>query len=97
MQYKPLEAISEEMFVLGLSMPRQLDCKDNCRQANNLIREASELKIVTKSGKSPIGGEGVSKKIKKSKIRNLDFLIRGGGDYIFIFFPNVNLDFKCFS
>ena len=37
------------------------------------------------------------KKSKKSKIRNLNFLIRGGEGYIFIFFPNVNEDFKYFS
>ena len=34
-------------------------------------------KNVTKSGKSPKGG-GTVQKIKKSKIQNLDFLIRGG-------------------
>ena len=44
--------------------------------------------------KVPKGGEGSALKIKKSKIRNLDFWIRG---YIFIFFPNVNVDFKCLS
>ena len=36
-------------------------------------------KNVTKSGKTPKGGEGSAQKIKKSKFRNLDFLIRGGG------------------
>ena len=53
------------------------------------VREASELKNVTKSGKSP--------KIKKSKILKLDFLKGGGGVWIIRFFPNVNVDFKCFS
>ena len=37
---------------------------------------------------------GAAQNIKKSKIRNLDFLIRAGGGYIFIFFPNVNIDFR---
>ena len=49
----------------------------------DIDREASELKTVTKSGKSPKGGEGSAQKIKKSKIRNLDFLIRGGEEAIF--------------
>ena len=52
------------------------------------VREAFELKNVTKSGKSPQGG-GSAKNIKKSKIRNLDFLIRGRP--YFHFFPK----FKC--
>ena len=43
------------------------------------VREASELKNVTKSGKSP--------KIKKSKILKLDFLIRGGGSPDYRVFP----------
>ena len=43
------------------------------------------------------GGGGSAKNIKKSKIRNLDFLIRGGGGHIFIFFPNVNAHFRYFS
>ena len=60
------------------------------------LREASELKNVTKSGKSPIGGGGVRKKnqkVQNSKIGVFGLLIRGGGGYIFIFFPNVNIDF----
>ena len=44
----------------------------------DIDREASELKTVTKSEKCQKGGEGSAQKIKKSKIRNLDFLIRGG-------------------
>ena len=51
-----------------------------------LLREAFELKNVTKSGKSPPGGGGSEKNIKKSKIRNLDFLIRGGEEAIYSFF-----------
>ena len=54
-------------------------------------------KVSQKVEKVQKGGGGVRKKIKKSKIRKLDFLIRGGGGYIFIFFPYVNIDFKCFS
>ena len=50
------------------------------------LREAFELKNVPKTGKSPKGGGGVRKKIKKSKISKF-----------FIFFPNVNVDLKCFS
>ena len=39
-----------------------------------------------KKSKRGVGaGEGSAQKIKKSKIRNLDFLIRGGGAFIFIF------------
>ena len=34
---------------------------------NIMLREASELKNVTKSGKSPIGGEGSEKKSKSPK------------------------------
>ena len=41
-----------------------------------LIRGPIELKNVQKYGKSPKGGGGVSTKNQKSKIRNLDFLIR---------------------
>ena len=51
-----------------------------------MIRGPIKLKNVTKSGKSPKGGEGSEKEIKKSKIQNLDFLIRGG-EAIFSFFP----------
>ena len=61
-----------------------------------LIREASELKNVTKSGKSPPGG-GVSK--KHQKVQNLEFGLfdkRGGGK-ILIFFPNSNVNFRYFS
>ena len=37
-------------------------------------------------------------KIQKSKIQNLDFLMRGGGESRFSgFFPNVNVNFKCFT
>ena len=37
------------------------------------------------------GGEGSAPKIKKSKIRNLDFLIRGGGEAIFSFFSQIQM------
>ena len=60
-------------------------------------REASELKNVKKSGKSgksPLGGERDRQKKINSKF---GLLIRGGGGYILIFFPNVNEVFKCFS
>ena len=53
------------------------------------VREASKLKNVTKSGKSPPGG-GSAKNIKKSKIRNLDFLIRGG-EAIFSIFSQIQM------
>ena len=43
------------------------------------FREESQAKNVTKSGKSPKGGEGSALKIEKSTIQNVDFLIRGGG------------------
>ena len=55
-----------------------------------LVREAFGLKNVTKSGKSPHGGGGSAKNIKKSKIRNLDFLIRGG-KAIFSFFSQIQM------
>ena len=53
-----------------------------------LVREASKLKNVTKSGISLKGGGGSAQNIKKSKIRKLDFLIRGG-EAIFSFFPQM--------
>ena len=52
------------------------------------LREESQTKNVPKSGKSP---KSSALKIKKSKILNLDFLIRRGGVRIFSFFPNVIL------
>ena len=59
--------------------------------------EGSHLKNVTKSSKSPKGGGSVLE-IQKSKIQNLDFLIRGGGGSLdFQFFPSLNADLKCFS
>ena len=64
---------------------------------SNYVREAFGLKNVTKSGKSPPEGGGSAKNIKKSKIRNLDFLIRAGGGHIFIFFPNSNAHLRYFS
>ena len=62
------------------------------------LREAFGLKNVTKSGKSPQGGGGVSK--KHQKVQNLKFGLfdkRGGGGPIFIFFPNLNVHFRHFS
>ena len=44
------------------------------------IRGASELKNVTKRGKSLKWGGWSAPEIKKSTIQNLDFLIRGGGE-----------------
>ena len=46
------------------------------------VRGAFKLINVTKYRKSPKGGEGSTQKIKKFKIGNLDFLIRGGGKAI---------------
>ena len=37
------------------------------------------------------GGEGSAPKIKKSKIQNLDFLIRGEGEVIFSFFSQIQM------
>ena len=48
-----------------------------------------------KKWKNSKRGEGSLPKINKSKIQNLDFLIRGGKVRIFRFLPNV--DFKCFD
>ena len=57
----------------------------------NYIREAFKKKMSQKVEKGQKGRGGSAPKIKKSKIRNLDFLIRGGN--ISIFFPlNVNVD-----
>ena len=53
-----------------------------------MIRGALKKKNVTKSGKSPKGGS--APKIKKSKIRNLDFLIKGG-EAIFSFFSQIQM------
>ena len=61
------------------------------------VREESQNKNVTKSGKGPKEGEGVIKKNQKVQNSNLDFLIRGGVRLDFYFFPNVNVDFQCFS
>ena len=36
-------------------------------------------------------GGGAEKNIKKSKIRNLDFFIRGGGEAIFSFFSQIQM------
>ena len=61
------------------------------------IRGAIKLKHVPKYGKSPKGGEEGSAQ-KNQKDQNLKFGLfdESGGGYIFIFFPNVNVNFKCF-
>ena len=53
------------------------------------LQKPPETKLIKsrKSGKDP---PDQHLKIKKSKFQNLDFLIKGG-------FPNVNVDFRCFS
>ena len=61
-----------------------------------LVREASKLKNVTKSGISPKGG-GVSTKHQKVQNSKVGLFDKRGGGYIFFFSPNVNIDFKCFS
>ena len=48
-----------------------------------MIAKGSIKKNVTKSGKVQKGGEGSAPEIKKSIIKNVDFLIRGGGEAIF--------------
>ena len=52
------------------------------------LGEAIEEKILQKVEKVQKGGEGSARKIKKSKIWYLDFLISGMGGYIF-FFPQM--------
>ena len=52
-----------------------------------VLREASELKYVPKSGKSSKGGAGIGAPKSKSK---------GEESSGFRFFSNVNVDFKCF-
>ena len=63
-----------------------------------IIREASELKNVTKMEKAQkIGGiSAENQKVQNSKFGLFDK--KGGGGFrIFIFFPNLNIDFKFFS
>ena len=43
------------------------------------------------------GTKEMSQKNKKSKIKNFDFLIRGGGRLYFHFFPNSNAHFRYFN
>ena len=62
-----------------------------------LVREASKLKNVTKSGISPKGGGGVSTKHQKVQNSKVGLFDKRGGRLYFLFFPNVNVDFKCFS
>ena len=53
--------------------------------AELLVREAIELKNVTKSGKSPQGGGGVRKKHQKVQNSKFGLFDKRGGGYIFIF------------
>ena len=62
----------------------------------NCLRGAIKKKYPEKWKKSKRGGRGQRRRSKKSTIQNVDFLIRGGGGHIFIFFPNVNAHFKYF-
>ena len=58
---------------------------------------SNQKKNVPKSGKSPKGGGGVSfedQKVHNSKCGLFD---KRGRGHIFIFVPNVNADYKCFS
>ena len=57
----------------------------------NCIREAFKLEMSQKLEKVQKGGRGSASGIKKSKILNVDFLIRGGGggEAIFSFFSQV--------
>ena len=64
------------------------------QQFEVLIR--SQKIFVSQNWKNKQKGVGGSaQKIKKSKMQNFDFLIRGRG--VQSFFPNINEDFKCFS
>ena len=58
----------------------------NSQEVPSDVRGAFKLKNVPNYGKSP---KGSAQKIKKSKIRNLDFLTRGGGEDIFSFFSQM--------
>ena len=62
-----------------------------------VIRGAIKLKKAPKYGKSPKGrGGGVSTKNQKDQNLKFGLFDESGGGYIFIFFPNVNVNFKCF-
>ena len=60
-----------------------------------LLREESQTKNVSKSGKSPKGRiRAYNQKVQSSKFGLFDKM---GGGLDFQVFPNVNADFKCFS
>ena len=68
-------------------------------QENWEISKLVNLEILSrleKPSNHKISQKVVALKIKKSKIQDLDFL-RGGGVQGFMFFPNLSIDFKCFS
>ena len=67
------------------------------KQRYDMIRGESQMKNVTKSGKSPKGGGGVSDRNQKVHNSKCGLFYKRGGGHIFIFFPNVNVEFKCFS
>ena len=54
-------------------------------------------KMSQKVEKVQKGGGGSAQKIKKSTIQYGDFFDKWGVGQIFRFFPNINVDFKCFS
>ena len=61
------------------------------------FKGSHKKKNVPKSGKSPKGGGGVSagdQKVHNSKCGLFD---KRGGGKIFSVFPNLDVDFKCFS
>ena len=95
------ENINNKIWLLYLKeVPFKEICQKRCKsiwlETNHLGRGALKKKL-TKSVKSPKGGEGSAPEIKKSTIQNVDFLIRGGGGHIFSIFPNVNEHFRYFS
>ena len=56
--------------------------------ASKQVREASEIKNVPKSGKSPKGGAESAQEIIMSTIQNVDLMTRGG-EAIFSFFSQM--------
>ena len=63
-----------------------------------IIRGESQIKMSQKVEKVQKGGGGVSD--ENQNIHNSKFGLfdkRGGGAQMFRFFPNANVDFKCFS
>ena len=74
------------------SSRRLREVLSKCQGRVQQVREASKLRNALPFGKSPKAGGGVS-----SENQNLDFLIKEGRREIFRFYPNVNVDFRCFS